>query len=481
MCRRRSARRTGEVAVDAGHDGAEHRDAERGAEFVRRLGDRGGGARLFLGHAGEDHVGGHGEGEPGADADDQQGRAEQRVAGVLPDDGQRGERETDGAETARDHGTDREAPGRAARDQTRHHRADGGRQLGQSRLEGPPALDELQVLGEEEHQPRQAQDGQQVGQDRPAEAPAAEQPHVEQRPRHRQLAAHEPVERGGAQQARGERGPHEPVRGGLLDGVHDTDHADQGEGDAQQVPRAGVGVAGLGQQLRADDDQDGHHGQVDQEDRAPPEVLQQEPADDRADRRTGGGGGAPDADGEAAFARVVEEVPDQGEGGGHQGGARDAEQRPGEDHQLGRVRVGVEHGYRAERRGAHEQDPLAADAVAEAAHGDEQTGDDEGVDVADPEQLGAGRGEVLTDVGGRETEHGRVDGHQQHGQHEDGQRQPAAGALHRLGRVCRLQGAGHDPSLRSAPPSSSSTIMWVKSLRATRPSVTAQAPAPIRP
>ncbi len=70
---------------------------------------------------------------------------------------------------------------------------------------------------------------------------------------------------------------------------------------------------------------------------------------------------------EAALARIVEDVADQGEGGGHQGGARDTEQRPGEDHQLRCRRVGVEHGDRAERRGAAEQDPLAADAVAEAA------------------------------------------------------------------------------------------------------------------
>src|SRR3712207_8232014 len=54
--------------------------------------------------------------------------------------------------------------------------------------------------------------------------------------------------------------------------------------DADQVPGSGVLRARLGQQLDADEDQDGHHGQVDQEDRAPPEVLQQEPADRKSTR-----------------------------------------------------------------------------------------------------------------------------------------------------------------------------------------------------
>ena len=85
--------------------------------------------------------------------------------------------------------------------------------------------------------------------------------------------------------------------------------------------------------------------------------------------------------------------------------------------------------------------------------------------------------EVLADVRGREAEDGRVDGHQQHGEHEDGEREPAARALlHLRPRVVRPQGAGHCSTLRRAPPSSSSTIMCVKSLAATRPSVTAQAP-----
>ncbi len=273
----------------------------------------------------------------------------------------------------------------------------------------------MQVLGEEEHQPGQAQNSQQVRQHGPAEAAVAEQPHVQQRGGERELTAYEPVQGGRAQQTGTQGGPREAVCGGLLDRVHDTDHADQRQHDADQVPGSGMRGPRLGQQLDPHKDQDRHHGQVDQEDRAPPEVLQQEPADDRAHGRAGGRGGAPDADGETAFARIVEEVADQRERGRHQGGAGYAQQRPRDDQHLGGGGIGVEHGYRAERRGTDQQDPLAADAVAEAAHGDEQTGDDERVDVADPQELCTGGLQVLADVGGRETEHGRVDGHQQHG------------------------------------------------------------------
>ncbi len=272
------------------------------------------------------------------------------------------------------------------------------------------------------------------------------------------------------------------MRGQFLDRVDDADHADEGEGDAGQVPGARVRVLRLGDQLDADEDEDGHDGQVDEEDRAPPEVLQEEAADDRSDGRAGGGHGAPDADGEAALARVVEEVADERQGGRHQGRAGDAEEGAGDDHRLGAGRVGVEHGDGAEGGGTDEEQLLAADAVAEAAHGDQESGDDEGVDVADPEQLGAGGLQVLGEEGGGEAQHRGVDRHEQDGQDEDGEGEPPAGAAHALGMARVLEGAGgHFSTLLRAPPSSSSTIMYWKSLAATRPSCTAQAPAPTSP
>ena len=62
--------------------------------------------------------------------------------------------------------------------------------------------------------------------------------------------------------------------------------------------------------------------------------------------------------------------------------------RVGDQH-LGAGRERGEHRGRAERRSADQQQLAAADAVAERAHGDQGAGDQEAVDVDDPQQLGA--------------------------------------------------------------------------------------------
>ncbi len=309
-----------------------------------------------------------------------------------------------------------------------------------------------------------------------------EEPHVEQRGRQGELAADEGVQRARAED-RGDRDlPGHAVGGGFLDGVDHADHADEGEGDADEVPGARDRVLRLGKQLDPDEDQGDHHGEVDEEDRAPPEVLEQGSAHDRADGRAGRGGGAPDADGEAALPGVGEDVADQREGGRHQGGAGHAEQGAGDDHHLGAGRVGVQDRDGAEGGGADEEQLLAAYAVTEGAHGDQESGDDEGVDVADPQQLGAGRLQVLAEGGCGEAEDRGVDRDQQHGQDEHGEREPAAAALLLHPRLTyQLFGTAHFSTLRRAPPSSSSMIMYWKSLAATRPSMTAQAQLPMRP
>ncbi len=86
-----------------------------------------------------------------------------------------------------------------------------------------------------------------------------------------------------------------------------------------------------------------------------------------------------------------------------------------------------------------QQQLLPADAVAEAAHGDQQAGDDEGVDVTDPQQLRPGGLEVFAEEGGGEAEDRGVDADQQHGEDEDGEREPAAraGLVVHMGRTGR--------------------------------------------
>src|SRR5687768_6566006 len=100
-----------------------------------------------------------------------------------------------------------------------------------------------------------------------------------------------------------------------------------------------------------------------------------------------------------------------------------------------------------------------ADAVAEAAHGDEQGGQHEGVDVADPQDLRVGGIQVAADERRGQRQHGAVDADEQDGQDKDGQAQPLAG--HEVLTPC----------------SNTSMIMWGKSRPATRPTCMAQ-PAP---
>jgi hypothetical protein len=378
-------------------------------------------------------------------------------------------RQADRAEASGHHRPYGEAAGGGAGQQTRGDRADGRGQFGEPGLQGSAALDELQELGEEEDQAGEAEDGQQIGEHRAGETPVVEEPHVEQRGGEPELPAYEPDEHRQAAEARDRDLPASAVCGELLDGVDDPDHADQGEQHAQRVPRSGRRVLRLGDHLDPDHHEHRHDRQVDQEDRAPPEVLQQEPADDGSDGGARRCHRSPDADGEAPLPRVVEEVADQGEGGRHQGGAGDTEQGPRQNHHLGRLGVGVEHGDRTEGGGSAQQQLLAADAVTEAAHGDQEPGDDEGVDVTDPEQLGTGRFEVLAEERGREAQHGGVDGHQQHGEDEYGQRDPPPGAVQLVRGLGLPFHAAHCSTLRRAPPSSNSTIMYAKSCAATRP------------
>ncbi len=474
-----------EVAVDAGDDGAEQGDAEGRAEFVGRLGDRRGGAGLLLGDAGEDDIGGDGEGEARADADDEEDQADRGGAGVGVQGGGADEREPDDGEAA---GHD-EAYGQSAGDipggESGADRADRGGKFGEPGVQRRAHLDHLEELGEEEDQPGQAEDGQQIGQYGAGEAPVVKELHVEQGGVQAELAAYEDEQRKQADQAGGQDVAAVAVDRRLLDGVDDAHDAHQGQRDAGDVPGAGIGMAGFGDHPDADDDQEGHHRKVDQEDRAPPEVAQQKAAEDRADGGTGRGHRAPYADREAALLGVVEEVADQRQGGRHQRRTGHTQQGAGGDHHLRGGGVRTHHRQPAERDGADQQQFLAADAVAEAAHGDQETGDDEGVDVADPQQLGARRLQILTQERGGQAEDRGVDADQQDGEDEDGEGEPAArsGLIVHMGRTGRSGrcGLGHFSMLRRMPPSSSSAIEWLSSPRATRPSWTAQAAAPIRP
>ena len=82
----------------------------------------------------------------------------------------------------------------------------------------------------------------------------------------------------------------------------------------------------------------------------------------------------------------------------------------------------------AERRRADQQQPAAADPVAERAHGDQQPGQHEAVDVEDPQLLGGAGLQVRADERDREVQHRHVHRDQQQRQHQHGQPDPFAAA-----------------------------------------------------
>ena len=120
---------------------------------------------------------------------------------------------------------------------------------------------------------------------------------------------------------------------------------------------------------------------------------------------------------------------------GHQRRAADAEDRAGGDQRLGAVRVGRDQGGGAEGGGAEQQEPAAADAVAQRAHRHQQAGQDEAVDVEDPQLLGAARLQVGADRRDREVEDGHVHRDQQQRQHQHA-RAPSIRGGRREARRC---------------------------------------------
>ncbi len=90
-------------------------------------------------------------------------------------------------------------------------------------------------------------------------------------------------------------------------------------------------------------------------------------------------------------------------------------------------REGRQAGGDAEQRVPEQQDPSAADPVAQRAEQDQQRGADQRVDVDDPEQFDRAGPQVLGDGGDRHVQHGGVDGDEQQADAEDDEDHPAVG------------------------------------------------------
>jgi hypothetical protein len=123
---------------------------------------------------------------------------------------------------------------------------------------------------------------------------------------------------------------------------------------------------------------------------------------------------------------VGEQGADQGQGGRHEGRARDPEHRPRRDEGARRAGERRDHRGDGERRAADQEQAPPPDAVAERAHGDQEPGDHEAVDVHRPELLGRAQVEVGAHRGERQVEHAHVEREQQGRQGEDREADPGA-------------------------------------------------------
>ncbi len=163
---------------------------------------------------------------------------------------------------------------------------------------------------------------------------------------------------------------------------------------------------------------------VDEEDRAPPEVVEDESAEQRARRETEGGDGRPDADRLDAFG-VVEDLTTTASVVVSSSALADAHPGTGRDELAGGLGETGHERADAEQGEAHHQHLLPPVAVRRAARGEQQTRLDERVGVDHPLHVGGGCVQLRGEGGDRDVEDGVVEQHHELGQADDAEDQPA--------------------------------------------------------
>src|SRR5262245_46607280 len=322
--------------VQRGGDASRHRDAKGSAEESGGVVDSGSDAGLGGGDGTHDRLrGGRGdEAEPTTAQNHLSGDGEVGGACVVGGDPQQSD-----APQAKASGHDRLVAG-SDREPGAHQGGDGdGGGHGQEAdagAEGRVALDELEVLGDEEREPGEGQERDGNGAAGSGETRVPKQPDVEHRARHAALDVDEHGQdaKAGGDGGEGAGGTPPPMRG-LNDAEDERAHAQARERQAAPVQGRGGGIPrcrhGHGDE-RGDEGGDGHH---DEEDAAPPELFEEPAADDGAGGDADPGGGTPQADGLGTLLALGEDIRDQRERGGKDGGGTDAHDHSGRDQLLG--------------------------------------------------------------------------------------------------------------------------------------------------
>ena len=280
---------------------------------------------------------------------------------------------------------------RAGRDRRDDHQRRARRRDADPGLERRVAEHELQVLRQEEHRAEQGEEHERDRRARGGEARVLEERDVE----HRVVGVELPATNAHQHDDRRSRATpgsasRPAVRRRLDDRRRAGDEADDRQHRADRVERARRRVLRVRHDQPTRDERDDHDGHVHEEDRAPPEVLEQEAAGERAER---------DARGRTRRPRC--RWPGRAPRRGNTlvridsvAGMMNAPPMP----MSARVTISVvadpanadSERADAEDDQADGERAAAAEAVAEAAGGEQQAGEHERVGVDDPLQL-AGR------------------------------------------------------------------------------------------
>ena len=173
-----------EVALVRGRqDGAEDRRAQQGPHLIAGLGNGGGGARLVRGRRAQDQVVGDCLGGTHPQAENQEGGQEQRGPVAVVAEGHHEIARRAQQQAAGHHEAGPDLAHQRDHQQARHDCGDEGRDHGDTGGRGGLALQQLQVLGQEQNETVEGEQRQHVGNDGRAEDPVAKEAHIEHRRR----------------------------------------------------------------------------------------------------------------------------------------------------------------------------------------------------------------------------------------------------------------------------------------------------------
>ena len=222
----------------------------------------------------------------------------------------------------------------------------------------------------------------------------------------------------------------------LDDRPEDQPQASDREQGAGRVGGPRVLTSRLGNQQQGPRQAGRDHRDVDQEDRSPPEVLEQ-----RATRHRPNGDAEPDRPGPHANRPgprmgIAEDVIDDGQARRDHHRRTGPHQPPPDDEGIDASREGGTERAAPEDDQAADEEPLAPVAVGQAAGDEQQAPEHHRVGVDDPLELVGGGLQLLHQGGQGHVQDGVVEVDHQHGDAEDRERRP------RVAPACRARGGG---------------------------------------